>query len=416
MNIPPNKRTIVITIEGLSTSLVGAYGSNTAVTPALDAMASRGIVLDQCFLDARNTSAMLRSLWTGQHALVENCRLAMTIWNILSDSGGFGSFTTDCLQAAEAADQAGCEDVFLVDFPEANEPAGEVASCTIAEVLGHAAQRIAETSSESAIDSALYWIHTRGFRLPWDAPIELRAQFADTDDPRPPEEVEPPAFEITGRTDPDLVVGWGQVAAAQAAAFDMIVGMLQSYLDQLGDNWAWCVMGLGGVPLGEHGWVGWGRPSLHCEELQVPAIILPASKLPVGTRRAELSQLPDLGATIADLCGLTFPNAIWGRSHLTPPSDNVPFEWPAVDQMVGLVEQSTSWIRVPAWSLMDDDSHRGQLFVKPDDRWEVNDVSNRCGDIVDGLRQLGHQFFEAARNGNRNQLPKLDEAFCNLLR
>mgnify|MGYP006198526789 CR=1 FL=1 len=44
-------------------------------------------------------------------------------------------------------------------------------------------------------------------------------------------------------------------------------------------------------------------------------------------------------------------------------------------------------IRTPAWLMKQADLI--ELYAKPDDRWESNDVANRCPDIVE---QLGKQF------------------------
>jgi hypothetical protein len=40
-----------------------------------------------------------------------------------------------------------------------------------------------------------------------------------------------------------------------------------------------------------------------------------------------------------------------------------------------------------------------QLFVKPDDRWEVNDVAQRCGDVADRLVAAMEASFAAAKRG-----------------
>ena len=37
------------------------------------------------------------------------------------------------------------------------------------------------------------------------------------------------------------------------------------------------------------------------------------------------------------------------------------------------------------------------MFVKPDDRWEVNEVSVRCRDVVEQMAQALRQFEQAAQ-------------------
>jgi len=48
-----------------------------------------------------------------------------------------------------------------------------------------------------------------------------------------------------------------------------------------------------------------------------------------------------------------------------------------------------SWnsIQTGNWKLIhpSDSTDSAQLFAKPDDRWDMNDVSRRCADVVDEL-------------------------------
>ena len=50
-----------------------------------------------------------------------------------------------------------------------------------------------------------------------------------------------------------------------------------------------------------------------------------------------------------------------------------------------------------------------ELYCKPDDRWEVNDVANRCPDVVEGLQQALSQSEQAAVSGQVASLPPLEE-------
>lgn len=409
-------KVITISIEGLASSLLGPYGANTAVTPTVDALSAHGIVLDQCFLDGCSTPDMLLSLWTAQHTLRRELSSGETLWQLLQSSGGEGILITDCPETAEFAEKTGCQGVVLVDPPEITEPVQEISRCSILSLFAEAAEVIDDFSSQPHDRPLLVWIHSRGLRLPWDAPIALRKKFADPEDPEPPSGVQPPRFEVTAETDPDDVVGWGQVAAAQVAVIDQAIELLHDYLSQSEQYWAWCLLGLSGIPLGEHSWFGLGKTELYGEELHVPVLIVPNPPLPVGTRRAELCQLPDIGATIAQLCGLVWSSHVWGIGQLEWRVDDTPIHWPASQQTIGLADGDQFWIRVPAWSLVFSEDNRNQLFVKPDDRWEVSEVSIRCVDIVNELRRLAEQFFQAAKGGSRGDLIPLNEKLCDLLR
>jgi hypothetical protein len=426
---------IVITVEGISTSLIGAFGSSLAETPTLDAMAARGIVLDQCFLDSREIEEMLKSLWSGQHALIrlpspaqlgglvetpecddlavsahsENLWLK-NIWRSIESVGGSSLLVTDCPKAALLAEQLGCEQVELVEHDSIHEAASDVMQCAIVELFSAAAEAILALGQQSG-QSRLCWIHSKGLRQPWDAPIDLRISFKDAEDPDPPSSVEPPAIDVTADTDPDLVVGWSQVAAAQVEVLDQAVALLRSVVQ---DQWSWCILGIDGCPLGEHGRVGFGQKAMHSEQLQVVAIMCPSPEPMMGWRVCEICQLPDVAATIASLAGVELSCA-WGGTLLGEPNDADPQRWDARNQVAVIAEGDTTWVRTPAWcgAL---GAECATLYVKPDDRWEASEVGNRCADVLDELREVSLQFVGAVRSNRRSDLQQLSELLCNLHR
>ncbi|MDX1929426.1 MAG: sulfatase-like hydrolase/transferase [Pirellulaceae bacterium] len=446
---------IVVVVEGVSTGLVGAYGSNTAVTPALDRLAAHGLVLDQCFVDSLHLRKQLQSLWTGRHAAQEP-NLDWSMWRQLVASGFEACLITDCEVTAKFAEQLGCPRVTLVKVDEPTEPAEDWTECGLMQVFVSAVEELSETESNRVI-----WIHSRGLRWPWDAPVDLRERFIDPEDPLPPSEACVPDIVITDQTDPDEIIGWGQVAAAQVAVIDQAIDILISTIESRADasDWAWMVVSPGGVPLGEHGRVGWGQPSLHGEELSCLAIVQPAignasgpdeakvapgrsdpptqiapsksdppsqvapdatsGARPPGSRRAELCQLPDLLITFLDSLELDVSSlncACWGRSMLRLGSFSAPYAWPAQFQAAFVEHSNDQWLRTPAWSARFFESQASELYVKPDDRWEICDVASRRLDVVERLREIAQQFQDCLRNGSRVHLPKLEDELCNLLR
>jgi hypothetical protein len=65
-------------------------------------------------------------------------------------------------------------------------------------------------------------------------------------------------------------------------------------------------------------------------------------------------------------------------------------------------------MRTPAWYLRA--GGQPQLFVKPDDRWEINDVVSRCPGIVEGLQTALTQYELALPAARISQLPPLSPA------
>ncbi len=409
---------IVVVVEGVNTGLVGAYGTNTAVTPALDRLAAHGLVLDQCYVDSLHLRKQLHSLWTGRHASQAPCS-QWTMWQQLVTSGYEACLITDCPVTAKVAEQLGCPRVTLVEVDEPTEPALDWTECALVHVFVAAVEELSETESDRVV-----WIHSRGLRLAWDAPIELRERFRDPEDPDPPSEAYVPMFVVTNETDPDEVIGWGQVAAAQVAVVDQAIDILISTIEARADanEWSWMVVSPGGVPLGEHGRVGWGNPDLHGEEISCLGIIRAAecereSQAP-GSRRAELCQLPDLLMSFLDSLQIDLARADWhwGRSMLRLGPFSAPLGWPSAFQSAYIENLAEQWMRTPAWSLTIPEAKPPQLFVKPDDRWEVSDVASRRIDIVERLRELASKFQECLNTGQREHLPQLEDELCNLLR
>lgn len=416
---------LVVIVEGLSPGLVGAYGSSTARTPAIDRLAASGVLLDQCFVDSLDLAQQLCSLWTGRHALQPESR-DWTIWKNLPQ-GCESRLFTDCERVAELATQYGCPTVTLVQPAATSAPAHETTACAVMELFAAAAQSLGEGTP------GLMWIHSRGLRHAWDAPLELRAAFADPDDPLPPGEVLVPSMEVNHLTDPDLVIGWNQVAAAQAAVIDEAISGLIETLESREDarQWSCLLSSLAGVPLGQHGRLGWGKSQLFGEELHLATVLLPAQQLPIGIRRPELFQLPDLAATLATMLAVQGPSSQWGRNVLELGAADLASRWPHALRLAMIRHGSQQWIRSPAWSaildsqapedvssddISSEDSARQQLYVKPEDRWEVSQVADRRRDIVLQFRELAPQFAEAAANNDRSLLPEIDDELINLMR
>ncbi len=62
----------------------------------------------------------------------------------------------------------------------------------------------------------------------------------------------------------------------------------------------------------------------------------------------------------------------------------------------------------PAWHLRM--AGADELFIRPDDRWQVNDVANRCPSVAELLRAEFVRFEQAVQSGQTAQLPPLDDS------
>jgi hypothetical protein len=407
---------IAIFVEGIGTSLVGGYGANTAHTPCLDRLAMSGLVVENCFVDSVALDSQLASLWTGRHALQPEHGQAdgWTLWKHLSSAGAEACLITDCPETAAHAERLGCENVIYVEPTWNHAPCLDSLECSLFGVFAAAAEEL------SAGRGGLMWVHSRGLKLPWDAPAEVRRRFTDPEDPDPPLEVGPPQLVLTDDSDPDIVTGWMQVAAAQAAIVDDAIAALWNIVARRADepHFAWVFGSLGGVSLGESRHIGFNSPRLHTEQLRLPLILLPAGWRTIGGRCSHLFQLPDVCASILDVLGAQMPGDLhaWGSSCLGKPLEFSPEAWPRSHQLAVVSTDAWQWLRCPAWGAVLQAGQTLRLFVKPDDRWEVTDVANRRLDVGRHMDACYAEFISAVSENRRGTWPALAEELTSLLR
>ena len=83
---------------------------------------------------------------------------------------------------------------------------------------------------------------------------------------------------------------------------------------------------------------------------------------------------------------------------------------------IGLSQRA---IRTPAWFLREstqDGETTHELFAKPDDRWEANEISSLCSGVVEMLAAELDRFAAAATSGQLAESPPLAEVLCDTWR
>lgn len=340
-----SKATIVLSIDGLSASMPGPWGNTMADTPAFNRLASISRLHDFCFVRTPEWSATLKRLWGS-----------------LDTSSGHRSLMTDCPDVAALGQSL---EVFeSIDAIESQEPAGLAGSIADTVAAGFFAHAVETANAIEAGD--VLWLHHRGLYGPWDAPFELRMQFADEEDPDPPQFVTRPTATLDDDVDPDLLLGFQQSAYGQLLVLDAMLGLLMEQLASFegSEQIELILISPRGYPLGEHGLVG--LPNLHNESIHVPFLHCPS----LGK--------PEFGSRFGELCFLD-------RSIESVFSGNQKTD----DWLVSTMgDQVAAWNR--EWKVIfdrADPTGSTSLFARPDDRWEVNDVSRRCRDVADTLAE-----------------------------
>jgi hypothetical protein len=381
----PNRKAIVLVVDRLSPTQIGAYGNTCHATDSIDEIASQSILFDQAFSPCADLESTYRSLFSFPTA-------AGKPW--------LQSFNSTEIETHFVSDRDWLAESDSVQHFEA-------ARCVCVKPLDRLASRVSQTwlaryfaqaltTIESMPRQGLTWLDCSGLARQWDAPYQLREQLADPDDPEPPQFHDVPGFLFDAQKgDPDILLGVQQAVDAQVNMIDSFVGVLFEILKQPEfSSTLFCLMSLRGLPMGQHGIVG--EPNAisrdefsgirfgYNESLQVPMLVsLPNS---IGDFQAIRSGKMISPAAIPSLVepfllGDDLKVKTWVQDHTSLPANET--------AATVLRFENESGIQTHAWKfLQTDDENHCELYAKPDDLWEVNDVSKRCPTEVRLLREL----------------------------
>lgn len=406
----PTRYAIVIAVDGLRASALGAYGNTWHPTPALDRLASESVVFDWMIADSPQLAGFYRAAWFGLEAPRDGVELELTqlgdVPNLarrFESAGVQTALTTDDQWVAEQADQLGFSEVRGLEFPEP-ATADAVADTELAQLFAIAADQIeswSDADDETTAPPRLLWIHASGYHGAWDAPTELRQSLLDEEDPPALEFVVPPSRLETNDHDEQLL--HRSAYAAQTMVLDQCVGMLLETLAAAGlaDSTLIALVGCRGFALGEHGAVGSDVRELYSELTHVPLIVrLPGGAAAPPPRSSDLIQPREIAPLLMRWFDAT-PEETASRSVITS-DDAVAAAVRGAVFSSGLEGELA--VRTGSWSLRQtgENALSGtkaatvELFSKPDDRWEANEIADRCPDEAAAMLALAAEFRRTA--------------------
>jgi sulfatase-like protein len=383
----PGEPIIVFAVDGLRASALGAYGNTSFSTQALDGLAAESLVFDACCGDSTDLALIYRAMWQSLHPLrratVDGD--ADTLPQLLGYQGYATTLITD--DAAVVAQPLASrfdECVQIAGSPPTR--AAEISETALARLFAAACEQVTSVSKPQ-----LVWIHARGMYGPWDAPLYLQEPLLEMEegDPEPCDALEPPEIADDRALDPDEALRWNCGYAAQVVALDACLEGTREYLREAGlwDRCTFLLCGVRGFPLGEHGRIGGVDDRLYGEQLHVPLIVRRADGTDRLARSEKLISHIDLMPT---LLGSVATNR---------------------DALIAASSSGTRAIRTADWCLRceptvstdADDEQKCELYVRPDDRWEANDVAALCPDVV---QELSQQLEHAAAELQRSDVPQ----------
>jgi arylsulfatase A-like enzyme len=413
---------ICLVIDRLHAGYLGAYGNSWIETPSLDRLASRSLVFDRAAVDSPQLERLYRSYWQGWHAMCPPPPAARPgLASLLREAGISTALLTDDPSVAKLSLAEDFDELIEIDPPWQPKTAAQVDQT-------HFARCFVEIINwlDAARGPFLLWCHLGGLGTTWDAPLEFRQGYCEEGDPPPPTTADVPDRCLPPNHDPDELLGVTQSYAGQVKLLDTCFGAMLEYFDGLpvGQETLLTLTSSRGFPLGEHRRVGPCDNALYGELVQVPWMMYFPDDLAATVRSQSLVEPSDLWATLLDWWNITAPRSPTATSVLPLARGQAD----AVHDrlcMVGYgVERA---IRTPAWHLRtgpglaesmeasDADHTAGQveLFAKPDDRREVNDVASRCREVVECLQDAMLQYELTLPSGQVADLPPLSDVLRN---
>lgn len=283
---------LVITLDTTRADRIGCYGYMEALTPAIDSVASEGVLFERAYTPAPLTLPSHASLFTGlyppEHGVITNGRARYssankTLADLLSESG----YQTAAFVAS-----------FVLDARFGLDRGFQFYDDEIRDTSHHDDILHRERNGSAVVNSALVWLERRppGPFLCWvhlydpHAPYQLHSeQFSDRFEGRPYD--------------------------AEVAYLDRQIGKLLRYLKETdqASNTVVVIVGDHGEGLGDHVEENHGY-TLYNATQHVPLIIKNPRKGVAGYRHADPVSLVDVLPTICDILGQSTPKDISGQS------------------------------------------------------------------------------------------------------
>lgn len=424
--LPAMPNAIVIAVDGLRASALGAYGNTWHPTPALDEFASQARLADWMWCTSAKLEDFYATVWSGApgKALTKEGARGGVPGSLFGARGIAASLLTDDSRVASLAECAGFAEIEQID-PGPGKTAESIEQTALGQLFAAAADHLRRWSKRQGDASQLLWLHARAFHGPWDAPLEFRGRLLDEGDPSAPTFVPPPAAVQVHDQDESLL--YRSAYAAQVMVLDDCFAGLMAALDdsQLLNDTLVVLLGCRGFALGEHGAVGTAVQQLYSELLHIPCVVLKPDDCPPPPRSPQLLSPRAVHATLSDWfhCAVAFagPSESLLRADLSLPGASAP-RW-----ITATGDNGERAIRTPAWMLRTPPrcsadaaglvaAPMAELYAKPDDRWEANEVADRCPDVAARLLAVLNQAIPTGAGDVTSSSVLLDEDLISLTR
>jgi arylsulfatase A-like enzyme len=402
----PRSNILVFVVDGLRASALGAYGNTTFPTPGLDRFASESLLLDSCYAPSAELTDIYRALWQSLHPARPASVACPSLAAILGEAEYESTIVTDDPQVVALPDTAQFHQCVQVAARPLNSESNVRANDSSQTELARFVAELGEVVAQPKSQAQFVWAHARGMHGLWDAPLDLQLSLLDDDDPPPIESPLPPDLVLRTADDSEQSFRYSCAYGAQVMVLDECWQGLMDIVDSRSGDEPWLVMLLGarGFPLGEHRRIGGTDEHLHGDQLHVPWVV----RLPDGrgrlARSSALTSSLDVAPTLLDWIGhdsLARACVCDGLSALRLIS-SAEASWR--DQLLSASRDDCFALRTPNWCFRSgtrsaEEPAEPELYVRPDDRWEANDVAKLCSDVVEELQAAASESLRRLKSG-----------------
>ena len=336
---------ICLSVDGLQSGMIGAYGNAWIQTPTFDSFACQSALFDRFYASSMNLSTTFTDLWQ----FPKECHKIL----LTDDTDVFLHEKAGLFDEKHRLDKPADRNPPLIEEILIEETQFYRGMATIADLLRNRTNK-----------PFLLWAHFEGFRGHWDFPLSYRERYQIDEDPAPYPDVALP--DVVGDSiDPDVKQSIAEAYSGGVAVLDETFAGLLAFLHEKGldRNTVLLFMSVRGFSLGEHNRIG-SNEDLYGENVQLPMLI----RFPDGSFAGFRSQTLLQPADVFELL----------KKNVLP-------EEPAgIHPSLRIGNEA---VITPDWFMYRKPSGE-ELYVKPDDRWEANDVADRCSHILEQINSL----------------------------
>jgi len=408
-------RAIVLVLDHLSAKYLGPYGNTWIPTPGFNQLGTCSLLAESMIASSTDIAEIYASFLRGQHPVITGPS-RVSLLDQLTEKGATSTLISSSTQLL----QLPCCDAFtqqvLVPPTDNVESAGDIESTMMAGFFGEVLNWLETT--EAADQEDLLWIHADSLGRCWDAPIELREMFRGDEDPEVSTVAVPPLSHQQQPLEPDEQLQVSHPYAAQVCVADTCLAALYSSLEDdsrrhPSEPILLIVTAARAMPLGQHGTVGYQQAALYSEQLHVPmfaSILSPASRV-ISSRSQRIMQSESIYQTLAEWFGCAntggdeLPQCQQSFLPLMVDASSVGVCNLANAVAISKTDQSNEIaISTAAWFAKIVGNQVTELFVKPDDRWDINEIADKRRDVTSTIEEL---FTVGDLQQFPTELPKL---------